>query len=91
MFLVRLEGDDNFRANVSHLNSLYGRAPSPKMQKERARKIEEYVLRFCRSSPPAIEAVELDPEVHLQHVENLTFSILFQDRGAATLFKLSYC
>lgn len=91
VFNIKLRGDDEYREVYRSLHEMYGQHPSPKMQKQRDRLSREFAWKYCRQSSVAIEAQELDPECVLHHYGGLTFSVHFINRGAAALFKLSYC
>lgn len=91
IFYVTIDGDDQFRENSSHLWDLYGSTPSPKMRKERDRRIAEYQSRYCQGSEITVSARELDSRVYFNHELGLKFALWFVDRGAAALFKLTYC
>lgn len=90
-FKINLLGDDAYWEARCDLQEMYGQHPSPKMQRQRARLSREFAWKYCRESSVVIEAQGLDPECVLSHYGGLTLSVHFINRGAAALFKLSYC
>ena len=91
LFRVNLFGDDRYWEARCEIHEMYGQHPSPKMRRQRDRLAGEFAWKYCRHSSVAIEAQELDPECVLHHHAGVEFSVHFIDRGAAALFKLSYC